>query len=403
MEGLIIWLVIIIGWAVLKGLSGPSEEEQTEANKELFDKIKFQLQVKEEIPPKDKGLPQVKCIAVKVKGLFGHPTENKTKLILTIHDNTDHSDDDFGAAVCSAHPAFSEKNSRVFSLTTTYDTSSDTYFPDWFNLVYIPKELILPPYKGKRRLKFNLTACDTDTEIVHGAYDDLSKIKYNCSSFFNLSSKEIGYLEEFVNKSKVEDLTIKLAMTMAATDGHLDQKELNVIKNWAKSLTLELDLEKQEEKKKHFSKYIKEAYKEAKDKKISITKLVKEFNDKASKGQKYLAIELMLNVASSDDKLAKEEEQFINKIAKTTGIDIKTFKDMKNKIVAKVGKVDLSEKPSEESFGINDDMQKSEKCKILRKEYTKWNSQTTQKDPKRKKRAKEMVKAIATLRKKYNC
>ena len=53
--------------------------------------------------------------------------------------------------------------------------------------------------------------------------------------FYNLSSKEIGYLEEFVNKSAVEDLSIKLAMTMAATDGHLDQKELNVIKNWAKA------------------------------------------------------------------------------------------------------------------------------------------------------------------------
>ena len=36
----------------------------------------------------------------------------------------------------------------------------------------------------------------------------------------------------------------------------------------------------------------------------------------------------MLNVASSDDKLAKEEEQFINQF-KTTGIDIKTFKDKK--------------------------------------------------------------------------
>ena len=92
----------------------------------------------------------------------------------------------------------------------------------------------------------------------------------------------------------------------------------------------------------------------------------------------------MLNVASSDDKLAKEEEQFINKIAKTTGIDIKTFREMKNKIIAKVGKVDLAEKPSEESFGISEDMNKAEKCKILRKEYTKWNSQTTQKDPKRK-------------------
>ena len=138
-------------------------------------------------------------------------------------------------------------------------------------------------------------------------------------------------------------------------------------------------------------------------KKVSISKLVSEFNDKASKGQKYLAIELMLNVASSDDKLAAEEEKFINKIAKTTGIDLKTFKEMKNKIVAKVGSLDLSEKPSEESFGISDDMDDKEKCKILRKEYTKWNSQTTQKDPKRKKRAKEMVKIIAGLRKQYNC
>ena len=111
----------------------------------------------------------------------------------------------------------------------------------------------------------------------------------------------------------------------------------------------------------------------------------------------------MLNVASSDDKLAAEEEKFINKIAKTTGIDLKTFKDMKNKIVAKVGKLDLSEKPSEETFGITEDMNDNEKCKVLRKEYTKWNSQTTQRDLKRKKRAKEMVKIIANLRKKYNC
>ena len=75
----------------------------------------------------------------------------------------------------------------------------------------------------------------------------------------------------------------------------------------------------------------------------------------------------------------------------------------KNKIVAKVGKLDLSEKPSEETFGITEDMDDKEKCKILRKEYTKWNSQTTQRDLKRKKRAKEIVKIIADLRKQYNC
>ena len=406
MEGIIVWIIIIIGWALLRGAfsgSGGDGNVSDEQKRELYDKLRLQLRVSEEIPPKDRGLPNVKCIAVKVKGLFGNPNENKTKIFLTIHDNTGLSDDEFGLPVLSAHPSFSEPGSRVFSLSTTYETSSDTYFPDWFNFIYIPKELILPPKKGRRKLKFNFTACDTDTTVTHGGHDNLDKIHYNAFDFYNFTTKEIGYMEEIANKSKVEDLTIKLAMCMAATDSHLDQKELNVIKNWAKSLTLELEEDKAEEKKKHFSKFIKETYKEAKSKKISISKLVSEFNDKASKGQKYLAIELMLNVASSDDKLAAEEEKFINKIAKTTGIDLKTFKDMKNKIVAKVGKLDLSEKPSEETFGITEDMNDNEKCKVLRKEYTKWNSQTTQRDLKRKKRAKEMVKIIADLRKRYNC
>ena len=42
-----------------------------------------------------------------------------------------------------------------------------------------------------------------------------------------------------------------------------------------------------------------------------------------------------------------------------------------------------------------------EKCRSLTKQYSKWKGQTTHKDPKRKKRAKEMIKAIADLRKQY--
>ena len=406
MEGIVVWIVIIVGWVIIKSIfssafGGGGGLSNTD-RQELYDKLKLQLKVSEEVPPKERGLPDQKCLAVKVKGLFGHPTENNTKIFLTIHDNTDLGDDEFGPPVLSAHASFAEKNNRVFSLTTVWETSADTYFPDWYNLIYIPKELILAPYKGRRKLKFNFTACDTDAEVHHSAHDDLEKIKYSASTTHNFTSKDIGYLEEFKNRDKVEDLTINLAMNMAASDGHLDQKELNVIKDWAKSLTLELDEEKASEKKKHFAKLIKETYKTAQSKKVSISKLVSEFNDKASKSQKYLAIELMLSVASSDSKLAKEEEQFVNKIAKSIGIDLKTFKDMKNKVIANVDKIDFAEKPSEASFGITDDMDDAEKRKILRKEYTKWNGQTNHRDPKKKKRAKEMVKIIADLRKQYS-
>ena len=75
-------------------------------------------------------------------------------------------------------------------------------------------------------------------------------------------------MEEIANKSKVEDLTIKLAMCMAATDSHLDQKELNVIKNWAKSLTLELEEDKAEEKRNIFQNLLKKHIKRLKVKKF---------------------------------------------------------------------------------------------------------------------------------------
>ena len=92
----------------------------------------------------------------------------------------------------------------------------------------------------------------------------------------------------------------------------------------------------------------------------------------------------------------------INKIAKSLEINLQTFKEMKNKVIANVDSIEFAEKPSESSFGITDDMDDAEKMKILRKEYTKWNGQTNHKDVKKKKRAKEMVKIIADLRKQYS-
>ena len=82
MDGGLIWVVIVIGW-ILFSIFGKSDEEKTyEARKEIFDKIRLQLKVSEEIPPKEKGLPDVKCIVVKVMGLFGNPNDSKTKLFL---------------------------------------------------------------------------------------------------------------------------------------------------------------------------------------------------------------------------------------------------------------------------------------------------------------------------------
>jgi len=399
MEGIVIWIIIAIVWAVIRFASSSDNSSQVS---EFIEENKFTVKVQEGIPSTEIGI-KIKCFNVQMKGMINHPTDDQVRFILTVQDVTDVGDDEPGMPVVSAHQAFSEPNSRVFGFQTEYNSGPDSYYPDWVKFTSVPLDFIIPPHKGKRKLKFLLFVCDSDTEIHRGHLEETHKVRHFHSKVVNFSFKEPGYMDEIVNKDKVEDLTIKLGMCMAAADGHLDQKELNVIKNWAKSVTSLLEEDKSKERNQHFSKFIKSSYTSAKDKKISLSNLVKEFNDVASKSQKYTAMQLLLDISSADETLSIEEDQFINKIAKTTGINLSTFKEMKNKVIANVEKIEMSEKTSEETFGITEDMSDTEKCKLLRKEYTKWNAQTNHKDAKKKKRAKEIVKVIANLRKQYNC
>ena len=402
MEGIIIWIVIVIGWALLKGVfsaatggSGDDSSSSVEANP-------FTIKVKKGLPPKDTGLT-VECYNVEMTGMISHPTEDQVKIILLIQDVTDNDDEnDAGTPILSAHEAFAEKGSRVLGVERVYESSSRTYFPDWSLFVPVPVDFIVPPHKGKRRIKFLLCVADTATTVERGGLTETSGLQHISTKILDFNFKEPGYMDELVNRDKVEDLTIKLGMCMAAADGTLDQKELNIIKTWAKNLTSLLEDDKAQERNAHFSKFLKSSAIAAKTNKISLSSLVKDFNDIASKTQKYTAMQLLLDISGADGTLSKEEDVFINKIAKTTGINLSTFKEMKNKVIANVDNIDLSEKPSEESFGITEDMDDAEKMKVLRKEYTKWNGQTNHKDVKKKKRAKEMVKIIADLRKQYS-
>jgi len=402
MEGILIVIVLSIGWAILKaifsgvtGIGGDDSSSSEEANK-------FTVKVKKGKPPKNTGLT-IDCYNVEMAGMISHPTDDQVKIILSIQDVTDNeNENDAGAPVLSAHETFSEKGSRVLGVERIYESGPRTYFPDWSLFIPVPIDFIIPPHKGKRRIKFLLCVADTGTTMERGSLADTSGLQHISTDIINFTFKEPGYMDELINKEKVEDLTIKLGMCMAAADGHLDQKELNIIKAWVKNLTTLLDDEKAVERNKHFSNFLKSSSIAAKSNKISLSNLVKDFNDIASKSQKYTAMQLLLDISGADGTLSKQEDIFINKIAKTTGINLSTFKEMKNKVIANVDNLDLSEKPSEESFGLTEDMDDAEKMKILRKEYTKWNGQTNHKDSKKKKRAKEMVKIIADLRKQYS-
>ena len=59
MEGWIIWIIIIIAWAVISNLS---EKKETEDYVEALQENRFTIFVEEGIPPKKTGFPNQKTV-----------------------------------------------------------------------------------------------------------------------------------------------------------------------------------------------------------------------------------------------------------------------------------------------------------------------------------------------------
>ena len=113
---------------------------------------------------------------------------------------------------------------------------------------------------------------------------------------------------------------------------------------------------------------------------------------------------LLLNIAGSDDHLSSEEDKLLNKTARALELDMDRFQQMKTSTIANIDSVDQGSKENEDTiFNFTPNMTNEEKCKKLRQEYTRWNRQTNNSNEKIRKQAKKMVELTANLRKKYNC
>ena len=75
--------------------------------------------------------------------------------------------------------------------------------------------------------------------------------------------------------------------------------------------------------------------------------IVKDLNTKATRVQKYDAIQLLLNIAGSDEKLSIKEDQLLNKTARALNLDIEQFQKMKNAAIANIENIEHLEQINE--------------------------------------------------------
>ena len=292
---------------------------------------------------------------------------------------------------------------------------------------YKPSELAFPysklqlPKYGKRKLSFRTFICTEDQKFDENngrfisydsptfraeeyfldsysegfdEYGDYTDILSYSSSEIEVEYKQPGYLE--INRRKYNDLKIALSLALNQDDKNNQKANLEKIKNSVRygDFTVEGNIHKILSLKKNYEKSL--------NKKLNLDNILKDLKKNSVIHERYEIIDFLLNLATKDETFNSKENKFIDKVSKELELNKDKYQEIKKQKTSSVKFVDFGEEVEESVFGINKDMTKDEKLKILRKEYSRWNALTNNTDKMIRERAKEMRDLAANLRSQYN-
>jgi len=238
--------------------------------------------------------------------------------------------------------------------------------------------------------------CRLNEEENFDDYDSYSEILTYDSALIDAEYKQPGYLG--ANRQKLDSLIIPIGLQLAQIKNNDVDKSLKLVKDniaYKGDRTVEGGINQTLNLKKFYNLMISEN--------IDAEHYLKEIRNNSKIDERYEIINLLLNIATNDDTLIAKENSFIDNVAKKLELNQNKYQEIKRIETASLKFVDFGDQADESIFGITKDMDNKEKCKILRQEYSRWNSQTNNNDKTKRNRAKEMTILAANLRKQYNC
>ena len=297
-------------------------------------------------------------------------------------------------------------------LKSAYDFPSELAFP--FSVLQLPKY-------GKRKLEFRSFVCTEDQkfneedgrflfyknscfrpeecylatdEYAFDDYGDYTDIYAYSSTLIFVEYKQPGYLE--TNKERYDDLKIALSFALKQHSGDNLEDSLEKVKEKIRygDYTAEGNIKK--------ILSLKKNYQEAKNSKIKLDDILKDLKKNSFVHERYQIIDFLLNLATDDETFTNSENSFIDKVSEQLELNKEKYQEIKKQKTASVKLVDFGERAGESVFGITKDMDKQQKLKLLRKEYSRWNALTNNTDKTIRERARQMRDLAANLRSEYN-
>lgn len=301
---------------------------------------------------------------------------------------------------------FQEEHSRVYQIVRDIGSVTEgAYYDNWSPVGVAIIETLITPRQGGRKISFQ--AClipNSNPPVFRHGFVKANKERILAVAHteeISFQFDDFGYLDATDNRKKTERLTIELAFYVAASDGNIEKEEGTTIKEWASRLIADTASDNRDDVKGEINSVIKESFNKALNNQINHVETIFELNQVATHQEKYEAIELFLDVMSSDGHAAPEELKILDEISKMLEIDPNKFRALQDRRLANVKSIGTTRGNMDMLLGITDDMSADEIRKHLSKEYRKWNSRVTSGDEGVKQKAQEMLLLIGEARKKH--
>lgn len=300
--------------------------------------------------------------------------------------------------------------SRVFFQEIDFGyQDAGKYLPNWTPLAGFFLEGIQHPKKGERVLNIDIFWFDKNNpvkffngRIIQGQ----ENILHQTRSQKSLTFTEDGYMDLAENSRKAKPIMIGIGMGMAMSDGSLDVKEGNVLKNWIKKQINAESESNKENLKNLLNDALEKSFNQQKSG-FNVEEEIKLFNELAPKNLKYQLIELCLDILSADGVADSKELIMLRELTEKLDLNFDEVQNMKDKAIlnldlSKNSQLQSDTDQDEIDVGMKEKLTKKEALDFIKNEFKKWNGRLNSlKDSSQREHAQKMLDALARLRKKY--
>lgn len=212
-----------------------------------------------------------------------------------------------------------------------------------------------------------------------------------------------GYEEAIEQRKEAMKLGIKLAMSVALSDGNLADEEGEELKSWMSMKVLTFAERDREQTKAAFNESMRDAYSEIVNDNLSISLIVERINQIAEEADKYEIMELCYDIMAADGVADQDEVKMLHRLGDALKLDSTELEKIRdNKMIS------LSSSLQEDSeahtlLGMDDDWSREQKKAHLRAEFRKWNARSNSAQAQADRlHAQRMLDLIGEERKKYD-